>query len=564
MRVRGAPGEHARARPVPAAAGRRRRRPAGAIGAATSTWPRRAPIPGPSSQRPSPVAVLLGLRDADVAAAVQYAGAVVLRVDAARQAELLAAAQAHPLVAAPSPAPDDPVDPALAALGARLAPGQVVAFDQARQLDETYPGLVTVGAGAGALRQLLAALDLPALAESLRAEVAGATGERREAARRRLRLVTTLLRSGVRPEWLILTRLPVLPPDLRPLREIDGRPYSSDLNELYRDVLTINQTVRELTEQPGVSPIVLRGWQRRLQGAVDCLLDNRATGRAPKQRRGRLYHGLSQSLRGKPGRFRRDLLGKRVDFSARSVIVPGPELGLGEVGLPPAIALELYRLATIRELVQAGQAPSPRAAGRMIDREEPAIWPALERAMAGTLVLLNRAPTLHRLGLLAFAPRLAPGAAIRLPPLACRPFNADFDGDQMAVHLPVTPAAQAEARQRLWSVHHTLSAATGAPAMAPDQDMVLGLHFLTQADPDPRARGAGKTFASPEEAILAYETGAVALRAPIAVRAAVGGRTRTGRRSGRSLPTTAGRCILNHGRARAARACRRGCAGGRA
>ncbi|MCC6630122.1 MAG: hypothetical protein IT340_22305 [Chloroflexi bacterium] len=489
-------------------------------------------------QRPGALADLLQLRDTDVAAAVQYTAAVVLAADADRQAELRAAA--------PDQGPDDPPGQALAALGARLAPGQVVAFEQARQLEATYPGLATFGAGAGALRQLLAGLDLPALAEALRGELVTTTGERRDAARRRLRLVTSLLRAGVRPEWLVLTRLPVLPPDLRPLREIDGRPYSSDLNELYRDVLTINQTVRALQEQPGVAAIVLRGWQQRLQGAVDRLLDNRATGRAPKQRHGRLYQGLSQGLRGKSGRFRRDLLGKRVDFSARSVIVAGPELGLGEVGLPPAIALELYRPATIRELVRAGEAASPRAADRMIDRAEPAVWPALERAMAGTLVLLNRAPTLHRLGMLAFAPRLAPGAAIRLPPLACRPFNADFDGDQMAVHLPVTPAAQAEARQRLWSVHHTLSPATGEPAMAPDQDMVMGLHYLTQEDPDPRAHGMGKTFASPEEAILAYEAGAVDLRAPITVRlpwAPDPDRPPIWT----SRPTTAGRCLFNHG-----------------
>ena len=325
--------------------------------------------------------------------------------------------------------------------------------------------------------------------------------------------------SGQRPEWAVLTALPVLPPDLRPLVERpDGGLIGCDLTDLYLAVLRANDRYRRLAARTG-SPLLLTVAARALQQAVDQLLAGGERGVPAAMRRGRPLRSLAARLAGKGGRLRRDLLGKRVDFSARAVIVADPDLPVGAVGLPRALALELLRPFVLRRLLRDDPALTARAARRLIERRAPAAWDALEAIAGERLVLLNRAPTLHRLGLQAFRPRLVDGHAIRLPVLVCAAFNADFDGDQMAVHLPLSEAAQAEAAERLWSARNVLSPATGRPTLAPSQDAVLGCHYLTL--PEDGARGEGKLFADADEVELAYRLGHVALGARIAVRAAV-------------------------------------------
>src|ERR671937_599746 len=356
--------------------------------------------------------------------------------------------------------------------------------------------------GAEAILEIMRQIDLDDLSLKLQAEMRSTTGQRRKKSIKRLRLVKALLRSGASPEWMILTILPVIPPDLRPMVQLDGGRFAtSDLNDLYRRVINRNNRLKRLLEL-GAPDVIIRNEKRMLQEAVDSLIDNSQRGKALSRRGRRELKSLSDMLKGKKGRFRRNLLGKRVDYSGRSVIVIGPKLKLYQCGLPKAMALELYRPFVIARLVQNNYAANVKGARRLIERNRPEVWEALEGVIGERPVLLNRAPTLHRLGIQAFEPILIEGSAIQLHPLVTSAFNADFDGDQMAVHVPLSAAAQREARERMLSIYNMLSPANGDPIVSPSQDIVLGCYYMTVKRPG--TQGEGKAFASPEEAILAY------------------------------------------------------------
>ena len=318
-----------------------------------------------------------------------------------------------------------------------------------------------------------------------------------------------------RPEWMVMKILPVTPPDLRPLVPLDGGRFAtSDLNDLYRRVLIRNNRLRRLIEIKAPE-VILRNEKRMLQEAVDSLFDNSRKSSSVKSDSNRPLKSLSDSLKGKQGRFRQNLLGKRVDYSARSVIVVGPELNMGECGLPKLMAAELYKPFIIRRLIERGVVKTVKSAKRVIDRKDPVIWDILEYVMRGHPVLLNRAPTLHRLGIQAFQPKMIEGKAIQLHPLACTAFNADFDGDQMAVHLPLSNEAIIEAQTLMLQSHNILNPANGAPITVPSQDMVLGLYYITKLRPG--ALGEGLTFYGPEEAIIAYNEKCVDIHAIVKV-----------------------------------------------
>ncbi len=394
-----------------------------------------------------------------------------------------------------------------------LKPLMTIGELEFRQLDEKYGSgartgrIFWAGMGAEAVRDIIVRMDLDELSRQLHAEVRTSSGQRRKKAIKRLRLIEAFRRSGNRPEWMILSVLPVIPPDLRPMVQLDGGRFAtSDLNDLYRRVINRNNRLKRLLEL-GAPEIIIRNEKRMLQEACDALIDNGRRGRAIAGTGNHRLKSLSDMLKGKQGRFRQNLLGKRVDYSGRSVIVVGPELRLHQCGLPKKMALELFKPFVMRQLVEKGFAHNIKSAKRIVERVRPEVWDVLEEVIEDHPVLLNRAPTLHRLGIQAFMPVLVEGSAIQIHPLVCTAFNADFDGDQMAVHVPLSTAAQEEARSMMLSTANLLSPADGSPVVAPTQDMVLGNYYLTM-DGTGRKAAHVRAFASEDEAVIAWELGA--------------------------------------------------------
>ncbi|EGJ32261.1 MULTISPECIES: DNA-directed RNA polymerase subunit gamma [Moorena] len=376
---------------------------------------------------------------------------------------------------------------------------------------------VDVGIGAEALQRLLQDLDLDAIAEKLREEIAASKGQKRAKLIKRLRVIDNFIGTGAQPDWMVLSVIPVIPPDLRPMVQLDGGRFAtSDLNDLYRRVINRNNRLARLQEI--LAPeIIVRNEKRMLQEAVDALIDNGRRGRTVVGANNRPLKSLSDIIEGKQGRFRQNLLGKRVDYSGRSVIVVGPNLHIHQCGLPREMAIELFQPFVIHRLIRQGLVNNIKAAKKLIQRGDPTVWDVLEEVIAGHPVMLNRAPTLHRLGIQAFEPILVEGRAIQLHPLVCPAFNADFDGDQMAVHVPLSLESQSEARLLMLASNNILSPATGRPIIAPSQDMVLGCYYLTAKNPN-ATKGAGRYFANLEDAIKAYEQKQVHLHAYIWVR----------------------------------------------
>ena len=393
---------------------------------------------------------------------------------------------------------------------------QVLNEKEYQEAREDYGDAFRVGMGAEAIKELLEAIDLDKDAEELQAELKDATGQKRARIVKRLEVVEAFRESGNRPEWMILTVIPVIPPDIRPMVQLDGGRFAtSDLNDLYRRIINRNNRLKRLLEL-GAPDIIVRNEKRMLQEAVDALIDNGRRGRPVTGPGNRPLKSLSDMLKGKSGRFRQNLLGKRVDYSGRSVIVVGPELKIYQCGLPQEMAIELFKPFVMKELVENGTSHNIKNAKKMVERLEPQVWDVLEKVIKEHPVMLNRAPTLHRLGIQAFEPILVQGKAIKLHPLVCTAFNADFDGDQMAVHLPLSVEAQAECRFLLLSPNNLLKPSDGGPVAVPSQDMVLGIYYLTQERPG--AKGEGKFFKSINEAILAYENGVITLQTRIKVR----------------------------------------------
>jgi DNA-directed RNA polymerase subunit beta' len=376
---------------------------------------------------------------------------------------------------------------------------------------------VEVGIGAEALQRLLQDVALDAEGEKLREEITNAKGQKRAKLIKRLRVIDNFIATGSLPEWMVLTVIPVIPPDLRPMVQLDGGRFAtSDLNDLYRRVINRNNRLARLQEI--LAPeIIVRNEKRMLQEAVDALIDNGRRGRTVVGANNRPLKSLSDIIEGKQGRFRQNLLGKRVDYSGRSVIVVGPKLKIHQCGLPREMAIELFQPFVIHRLIRQGLVNNIKAAKKLIQRGDPSVWDVLEEVIAGHPVLLNRAPTLHRLGIQAFEPILVEGRAIQLHPLVCPAFNADFDGDQMAVHVPLSLESQAEARLLMLASHNILSPATGRPIVAPSQDMVLGCYYLTAENLDAQ-KGANKYFANLDDAIKAYEQKQIDLHAYVWLR----------------------------------------------
>ncbi|UZQ53981.1 DNA-directed RNA polymerase subunit gamma [Trichothermofontia sichuanensis B231] len=369
---------------------------------------------------------------------------------------------------------------------------------------------VEVGIGAEALQQLLDRIDLEAEAEQLREEIANSKGQKRAKLIKRLRVIDNFIATGAKPSWMILQVIPVIPPDLRPMVQLDGGRFAtSDLNDLYRRVINRNNRLARLQEI--LAPeIIVRNEKRMLQEAVDALIDNGRRGRTVVGANNRPLKSLSDIIEGKQGRFRQNLLGKRVDYSGRSVIVVGPNLKIHQCGLPREMAIELFQPFVIHRLIRQGLVNNIKAAKKLIQRGDPSVWEVLEEVIDGHPVLLNRAPTLHRLGIQAFEPILVEGRAIQLHPLVCPAFNADFDGDQMAVHVPLSLEAQAEARLLMLASNNIMSPATGRPIITPSQDMVLGCYYLTAENPKAQ-RDQDYYFASMDDVILAFEQEKIAL-----------------------------------------------------
>jgi len=413
-----------------------------------------------------------------------------------------------------------------------------------QQLDDTDPNKFIADMGAEALYKLLSRIDLDELSFSLRYKADNETSQqRKKEALKRLQVVEAFRSSKERnrPEWMITKVTPVIPPELRPLVPLDGGRFAtSDLNDLYRRVIIRNNRLKRLIEIKAPE-VILRNEKRMLQEAVDSLFDNSRKSNAVKTDSNRALKSLSDSLKGKQGRFRQNLLGKRVDYSARSVISVGPELKMHECGIPKDMAAELYKPFVIRKLIERGIVKTVKSAKKIVDRKDPVVWDILENVMKAHPVLLNRAPTLHRLGILAFQPKLIEGKAIQLHPLACTPFNADFDGDQMAVHLPLGNAAIVEAQLLVLSTHNVLNPANGAPITVPSQDMVLGLYYITKLRKG--AKGEGLRFYSTEEVIIAYNEGAVDLHANVTVR--IEDYNEKGEKVKKNMDTTVGRVIFN-------------------
>ncbi|MGI5858451.1 MAG: DNA-directed RNA polymerase subunit beta' [Tepidanaerobacteraceae bacterium] len=411
-----------------------------------------------------------------------------------------------------------------------------------REYRDKYGNAFRAGMGAESIKELLAEIDCEKLSKELRVELKDATGQKRVRLLRRLEVVEAFKKSKNKPEWMVLEVIPVIPPDLRPMVQLDGGRFAtSDLNDLYRRVINRNNRLKRLLDL-GAPDIIVRNEKRMLQEAVDALVDNGRRGRPVTGLGNRPLKSLSDMLKGKQGRFRQNLLGKRVDYSGRSVIVVGPELKLYQCGLPKEMALELFKPFVMKKLVSDGHAHNIKSAKRMVERVRPEVWDVLEDIIKEHPVLLNRAPTLHRLGIQAFEPVLVEGRAIQIHPLVCTAYNADFDGDQMAVHLPLSAEAQAEARLLMLSINNILKPQDGKPVTTPTQDMVLGAYYLTIERPG--EKGEGKYFSSPEEAILAYEIGEIGLHALVNVRIT---RNIDGRQQYKTIKTTPGRIIFNEG-----------------
>ncbi len=413
-----------------------------------------------------------------------------------------------------------------------LKKGEILSEDRYREAREKYGDEFVAGQGAEAIRDLLRNTDVNELSQKLRAEMKETTSEaKRRRLAKRLKIIEAFLESGNKPEWMILEVIPVIPPDLRPLVPLDGGRFAtSDLNDLYRRVINRNNRLKRLLEL-NAPEIIIRNEKRMLQEAVDALFDNGKRGRTILGANKKPLKSLSDMLRGKQGRFRQNLLGKRVDYSGRSVIVVGPELKLHQCGLPKKMALELFKPFIYQRLEEKGLATTIKSAKKMLEKERPEVWDVLDEVIREHPVLLNRAPTLHRLGIQAFEPVLIEGKAIQLHPLVCSAFNADFDGDQMAVHIPLSVEAQAEARVLMMSTNNILSPANGKPIIVPTQDIVLGIYYMTRERPF--VKGEGKRFSNPEEVRMAYDAKEVDLHAKIKVRI-----------NGEPVETTVGRVLL--------------------
>ena len=421
-----------------------------------------------------------------------------------------------------------------------LSKMQTLTEKEYRDLREKYEDDFQAGMGAEAIKKLLEEVDVEKVSQELKAELETAAGQKRARILKRLEVVESFRISGNRPEWMILEAVPVIPPDIRPMVQLDGGRFAtSDLNDLYRRVINRNNRLKRLLEL-GAPDIIVRNEKRMLQEAVDALIDNGRRGRPVTGPNNRPLKSLSDMLKGKQGRFRQNLLGKRVDYSGRSVIVVGPELKMYQCGLPKEMALELFKPFVMKRLVETGAVGSIKAARKSVERAKPEVWDALEVVIKNHPVLLNRAPTLHRLGIQAFEPVLVEGRALKLHPLVCTAYNADFDGDQMAVHVPLSAEAQAEARFLMLAANNLLKPSEGRPVTVPTQDMVLGSYYLT-LDKDGEV-GEGKVFRNMEEAMMAYDAKAISLHAKIRVRrtAEFNDETISG-----LVETTMGRMIFN-------------------
>ena len=401
---------------------------------------------------------------------------------------------------------------------------EILTENQYREAKDDPSNHFKAGMGAEAIKELLMQIDLEELSSDLKTKLATATGQKKIRIVRRLEVVEALRTSGNRPEWMILDVIPVIPPDLRPMVQLDGGRFAtSDLNDLYRRVINRNNRLNRLLEL-SAPDIIVRNEKRMLQEAVDALIDNGRRGRPVTGPGSRPLKSLSDMLKGKQGRFRQNLLGKRVDYSGRSVIVVGPELRFYQCGLPKKMALELFKPFIMKKLVENGNAHNIKSAKRMVEKVRPEVWDVLEGVIKDHPVMLNRAPTLHRLGIQAFEPVLVEGKAIKLHPLACTAFNADFDGDQMAVHVPLSVEAQAEARFLMLSVNNILAPKDGSPITTPTQDMILGSYYLTHPGQEEGRRnsdaekGDGKVFTDMSEMLMAYQTHMVGLHARVKVR----------------------------------------------
>ena len=419
---------------------------------------------------------------------------------------------------------------------------QVLTEKEYREAQEQYGwDSFRAGMGAESILELLKAIDLDKESEEMQAELESASGQKRAKLIKRLEVVEAFRKSGNRPEWMIMTVIPVIPPDIRPMVQLDGGRFAtSDLNDLYRRIINRNNRLARLLEL-GAPDIIVRNEKRMLQEAVDALIDNGRRGRPVTGPGNRALKSLSDMLKGKQGRFRQNLLGKRVDYSGRSVIVVGPELKIYQCGLPKEMAIELFKPFVMKELVENGKAHNVKSAKKMVERMETAVWDVLEDVIKEHPVMLNRAPTLHRLGIQAFEPILVEGKAIKLHPLVCTAFNADFDGDQMAVHLPLSVEAQAESRFLMLSPNNLLKPSDGGPVAVPSQDMVLGIYYLTQQRPG--AKGEGKYFKNPNEALLAYTNGIVTLQSKIKVRFSK--KLADGTELSKVVDTSVGRILFN-------------------
>src|SRR3989338_1549044 len=475
---------------------------------------------------PSRVGILLDVTVGDLEKVIYFGGYIITYVDEKAREEVLVLLEKE--FKSKSKSASGPVKEALKnAMDAAkaeikgLKPMAIVSEVEYHRLSLKYASVFEAGIGAESLRKICGEIDLKKLSESLEKEIITATMMQKKKVIRRLHLVRSMLHSGVKPEWMFLKEIPIIPPDLRPMVQLEGgRHATSDINDLYRRVINRNNRLKKLLEIKAPE-VIVRNEKRMLQESVDALIDNsikRTQGpAATSQAQKRPLRSLSDNLKGKRGLFRQNLLGKRVDYSGRSVIVVGPELKLHQCGLPKHMALELFRPFVIHDLIVRDLAHTIKGAGRLIDDLKQEVWESLESVIKEKYVLLNRAPTLHRLGIQAFQPILIEGNAIQLHPLVCSAFNADFDGDQMAVHVPLTDEAQKEARDIMASVKNLLKPGNGEPVITPTQDIVMGIAYLTRIRPG--AKGEGKYFATPNEAILAYDYGWVDIHSKIFVKA---------------------------------------------
>ena len=421
-----------------------------------------------------------------------------------------------------------------------LSKCQILTEKEYRDMREKYENDFEAGMGAESVQKLLAEIDLEALCSQLRSELVNASGQKKLRIIKRLEVAEAFRASGNKPEWMIMNVLPVIPPDIRPMVQLDGGRFAtSDLNDLYRRVINRNNRLKRLI-QLNAPDIIIRNEKRMLQEAVDALIDNGRRGRAVTGANNRALKSLSDMLKGKQGRFRQNLLGKRVDYSGRSVIVVGPELKLYQCGLPKDMALELFKPFVMERLVSLKIAHNVKSAKRAVEKVRPEVWDILEEVIREHPVLLNRAPTLHRLGIQAFEPILVEGKAMKLHPLACTAYNADFDGDQMAVHVPLSMEAQAESRFLMLAHNNILKPQDGRPVISPSQDMVIGCYYLTIVNEN--GKGAGRVFCDENEAMMAYQLGQLALQSPIKVRLE---RTFNGETGHKLVDTTLGRLIFN-------------------